>query len=59
MVGEKSQLMIDSKERVALDLMLYINTYASDLKDKQKDKKHYLTLYNRCLRVVNGGDPED
>ena len=57
-MAEKIQNLDNSKERVALELMLQIAS--RDLKSTsniQNDSpKYYLTLYNACLNAVHGGN---
>jgi hypothetical protein len=47
---------LDSKERVALDLTFRIAHTEPDRKVEPDPRRYYLTLYQQCLRVVNGYD---
>ena len=58
MTTESAKLVIDSKERVAFDLMLKIATYQQVPDQQIKDKKYWLSLYNQCLKATAGNPLE-
>ncbi len=52
--------VIDSKERVAFDLMREIFSYESESERVQPDPRTYfLTLYQQCLKIVRGQSPSE
>jgi hypothetical protein len=49
---------IDSKERVALELMQYIQSQPTGIKIRTTGtEKEHLEMYRKCLLVVSGCDP--
>jgi hypothetical protein len=53
MATEKMRLEYDSKERVALDLMNRVITYAND-EPEPKDRAYIFKLYRQSYKAVNG-----
>ena len=53
-MADTSNLTVDSKERVALELMHTVHSFES----VNEDRAYWLTLYSQCLGVVNHGDPQ-
>jgi len=52
--------MIDSRERVALDLCKHIASYASDIDSATSlSKKEFFELYRQCHLATLGQKPED
>ena len=46
-------VITDSKQRVAFDLMKQIDYY-SPLKSEQKSKEYWLKLYRQCYKAASG-----
>ncbi len=52
---EKSELMVSSKERVALDLAVRIANVEDLHEDSSTYRKKMLDLYVECLKATKGG----
>lgn len=55
MADEK--IVLDSKERVAYELMIKISDSDSE-RNTEKDRKYWLNLYRECFIAVSGNQPQ-
>lgn len=52
-----SPIVFDSKERIAYDLAVTIDSQANA--EVEKDKTYWLTLYSQCLKATKGWAMKD
>lgn len=53
-ISRPVEILNNSKERVAFDLMQIIHSRESRAKQEHDDRKYWLILYHQCLNATSG-----
>lgn len=54
----EEHITVDSKQRVAFDLLKLIHSYESANQTQEFDRDYFMALYYQCHRVVSGVEPD-